>query len=144
MNDVDEAIAFRRAPDSSLKHSPYKARKDPWRPSPRSYPSHQTAILSGEEAQPYLPRLVVARGALVPPEVRGIQPGLVELEFLREALPCHGNRLLLEVIPEAPIPEHLKEGVMVHVLPHVVQVVVLPPGADAFLGIRRALQSAHG
>jgi hypothetical protein len=36
--------------------------------------------------------------------------------------------------------QHLEEGVVVRVLPHVVQVVVLAARADALLRVRRALQ----
>ena len=43
------------------------------------------------------------------------------------------RNLLLEVVAEAPVAEHLEEGVVVEVLPHVVQVVVLPARTDALL-----------
>ena len=52
------------------------------------------------------------------------------------------NGFFLEVVAEAPVPEHFKESVVVLVLPHVVQVVVLAPSADTFLGIYDAPEFA--
>lgn len=49
----------------------------------------------------------------------------------------------LEVIPERPGAQHLEEGVMIDILAHVVQVVVLPPSPDAFLGIGSSPQLCH-
>ena len=52
---------------------------------------------------------------------------------------AHGDRFLLEVVAEAPVAEHLEEGVVVGVLADVVEVVVLAAGADALLRVRRPL-----
>lgn len=60
--------------------------------------------------------------------------------YLGEELPGPADGLLLEVVAEGPVPKHLKEGVVVGVLPHIVEVVVLPPGADALLGVAGAAQ----
>ena len=49
------------------------------------------------------------------------------------------DRLLLEVVAEAPAAEHLEEGVVVRVHADVLKVVVLSASADALLGVRRAL-----
>mmetsp|Transcript_8153 Transcript_8153/g.17616 ORF Transcript_8153/g.17616 Transcript_8153/m.17616 type:complete len:466 (+) Transcript_8153:1609-3006(+) len=100
--------------------------------------------LSGQKLQPNLPCLIIAGGVLISTKVRGVQPRLIELKLLRQTLPRHLNGLLLEIIPKGPIPKHLKEGVMVHILPHIVEIVVLASGTDALLGIARALQLAHG
>ena len=47
------------------------------------------------------------------------------------------DRLLLEVIAEAEISEHFEERVMPRRVADIVQIVVLAPGADAFLRRRR-------
>lgn len=46
----------------------------------------------------------------------------------------------LEIIPKGPGPQHLKEGVVVHILPHVIQVVVLAPCSDALLSVGGSAQ----
>jgi hypothetical protein len=50
----------------------------------------------------------------------------VRAAHLGEQLPGPGDGVLLEVVPKGPVAQHLKEGVVVRVLAHVVQVVVLP------------------
>src|SRR5262249_14858956 len=47
------------------------------------------------------------------------------------------DRLLLEVIAEGPVAQHLKERVVIRVVTHVVEVIVLTARADALLRIRR-------
>lgn len=42
-----------------------------------------------------------------------------------EELPGVANGFLLEVVPKGPVAQHLKEGVVVHILAHVIQVIVL-------------------
>lgn len=53
-------------------------------------------------------------------------------------------RHYLEVISKGPRSQHLKEGVVVHVLAHVVQVIVFPTGADALLRVGGTPQPGHG
>lgn len=48
----------------------------------------------------------------------------------RAASPPH-----LEVVPEGPVAQHLEEGVMAAVPAHVLQVVVLAPGAHTLLAV---------
>src|SRR3989454_12815316 len=48
-------------------------------------------------------------------------------------LPGEGDRLLLEVVPEGEVAEHLEERVVAGGVAHLLQVVVLAAGADAFL-----------
>ena len=43
------------------------------------------------------------------------------------------NGAFLEIIAETPIPQHFKKRVVAHGVAHVVQIVVLAAGADAFL-----------
>ena len=87
----------------------------------------------------------VAIGLLV--KFAGLALGLVRLidsgvdAFLGE-LPNPGNEfpgpldgLLLEIIAEGPVPQHLEERVVVGVKADVFEVVVLAAGADALLGV---------
>lgn len=46
----------------------------------------------------------------------------------------------LEIIPKGPGPQHLKEGVVVHIFPHIIQVVVLAPCSDALLSVGGSAQ----
>lgn len=50
----------------------------------------------------------------------------------------------LKVVSEGPGAQHLKEGVVVHVLAHIIQVIVLAPSADALLCVSCTLESGHG
>lgn len=43
----------------------------------------------------------------------------------RQQLPGKANRALLEVVSKGPVAQHLKEGVVVHILANIVQVIVL-------------------
>lgn len=80
--------------------------------------------------------------------LEAINPELVRIgrqrsTNLREKLPGPSDGILLEVVPKGPVPEHLEEGMVVGVLAHVVEVVVLPAGADALLGVAGAAQAAE-
>ena len=85
--------------------------------------------------EPVLVGLVVARDALL-----ALEDGDVEL-VLRKAepvgrgdqLPGVSDRLLLEVVAEAEIAQHLEKGVVAISEAHVLQIVVLAAGAYALL-----------
>lgn len=62
---------------------------------------------------------------------------------MREQLPGPEADLFLEVVPKRPVPQHLEEGVMVHVLAHVVEVVVLAAGPDALLRVNSPSPLGH-
>ena len=49
----------------------------------------------------------------------------------RQQLPGPRDGLALEVVPKGPVAQHLKEGVVVHILAHVIQVIMLAASADA-------------
>lgn len=49
-----------------------------------------------------------------------------------------------KVVSEGPGAHHLKEGVVVHVLAQIIQVIVLAPSADALLCVSCTLESGHG
>ena len=94
--------------------------------------------LCGHVLQPEAVRLAVAGDALLALEDRDLEPLRVEAELLRQELPAEGDGLLLEVVPEGEVAEHLEEGVVAGGLAHVLEVVVLAAGPDALLGGGRA------
>ena len=53
------------------------------------------------------------------------------------------KKVHLVVISKRPVPQHLKEGVMINVLANVIQVVVLSTRTDALLGVGRTHQLGH-
>jgi hypothetical protein len=57
---------------------------------------------------------------------------------LGEQLPAPGERVLLEVVSEGPVAQHLEHRVVVGVEADVLEVVVLAAGADAFLRVGHA------
>ena len=103
-------------------------------------------VAGGQEAEPDGLRLLVARHAirLGAAEVGGVQAGRVEAVHRGEQLPGPADGLLLEVVAEGPVAEHLEVGVVVHVLAHVLEVVVLAAGADALLAVAGARQGGQG
>ena len=93
----------------------------------------------GEDAGPDGVRLMVevrrlARARLVN---RGEEPLRRNSPDPGQQVPAPFQRLLLEVVAEGPVAQHLEERVVIGVEADVLQVVVLSPGADAFLRIRR-------
>lgn len=56
---------------------------------------------------------------------------------------CH-RQPHLEVVTEGPRAQHLEESVMVDILPHIVQVIVLPPSSDTLLRVGCSVQFGHG
>ncbi len=80
---------------------------------------------------------------LLVPDLEGLVVVLVDRDVhlvFREAhdvdqeVPAPGDGLLLEVIAEGEVPEHLEEGVVARRVAHVFQVVVLSARAHALLG----------
>jgi hypothetical protein len=61
-----------------------------------------------------------------------------QLEVDGQQLPRVLQRVVLEVVAEAEVAEHLEEGVVARGVTHVLEVVVLAAGADALLRRRRA------
>mmetsp|Transcript_34600 Transcript_34600/g.67744 ORF Transcript_34600/g.67744 Transcript_34600/m.67744 type:complete len:395 (-) Transcript_34600:164-1348(-) len=102
----------------------------------------------GEILKPQIPGLVVARhGAsevLISLAVSGVEAVSRQLVHLGEQLPCPGDGLLLEVVSEGPVAKHLKEGVVVHILAHVIQVIVLAARSDALLAVARRGELGEG
>jgi hypothetical protein len=73
---------------------------------------------------------------LVAPEVGGVEAVGGRAPDLGQQLPGPVDGLLLEVVAERPVAQHLEEGVVVGVLADVLEVVVLAAGADALLAVR--------
>ena len=98
-----------------------------------------------QHAQPQIPRLLVRRQAerLVARKVGRVEPRALEAILLREQLMRPQDRLLLEVVAEAPAAEHLEEGVVIRVHADVLEVVVLAARADAPLRVGGAGQPRH-
>ncbi len=70
---------------------------------------------------------------LAPPEHGQPEPLPGQGVLLRHQLPAEGDRVLLEVVAEGEVPEHLEEGVMPRGPPDLLQVVVLAGDAQALL-----------
>ena len=66
---------------------------------------------------------------------RRIEPVLGELPDFGDQFPGPLDGLLLEIVAEGPVPEHLEERVVVSVQADVFEVVVLAAGADALLRV---------
>mmetsp|Transcript_118021 Transcript_118021/g.252066 ORF Transcript_118021/g.252066 Transcript_118021/m.252066 type:complete len:694 (-) Transcript_118021:302-2383(-) len=81
---------------------------------------------------------------LVPAVISRIQAAWVQVVDLCQKLPSPSDSLLLEIVTERPISEHLEEGVVVDILAHVLEVVVFASGTDALLRVRCALQLRKG
>ena len=83
-------------------------------------------------------RLVVGRDAVCAAEDGDDEALLREAVVLREELPREGDGVLLEVVAEAEVAEHLEERVVARGDADVLEVVVLAADADALLARRRA------
>ena len=92
-------------------------------------------MVGGEVALPEGCGLVVAADALggAALEDGGIEVGGVEVEDIDEVLPRPVDGLVLEVVAEGPVAEHLEHGVVVGVVSDLLEVVVLATGAQALL-----------
>src|SRR5207249_9306554 len=105
---------------------------------------HRPEVLALPEAQdPRLRQVPLpeARGLVVVgedgrPEALRIEA--VALLTVSQELPGEGDRLVLEVVAEGEVAEHLEEGVVAPGVADVVQIVVLASRPDALLGARGA------
>ena len=61
------------------------------------------------------------------------QAVLVDPEILGDQVPREGDRLLLEIIAEAEIAEHLEKRVVPRRVADIIQIIMLAPGPHAFL-----------
>ena len=84
------------------------------------------------ELAPELVRLLIERGAFSRPvEDRYAQTARRDAEHLRQKVPAEADGVLLEVVPEGEIYEHLKQRVVTRGEADVVEVVMLTAGAEA-------------
>ena len=76
------------------------------------------------------------------PELEGLVVGVmnghiqtvrIHSQRLCQKGPCILDGLLLEIVPEGEVAEHLEEGVVTRGLTHLLKIVVLPPCADTLL-----------
>ncbi len=119
--------------------SPSSVRRGRCRPSPRSCrPSRARRSARPAETPPDLVGLVVSRDALFALEDRRDQPLGIELPLLGQQLPGQRNRVLLEVVAEREVAEHLEERVVAQRRADVVEVVVLAADPHALLRRGRA------
>ena len=93
----------------------------------------QDAVLA-DVRLPEAVRLGVPRDRPLAPEDRDLESVLGQTEVAGQEVPAELNGLLLEIVPEGEVPEHLEEGVVARGRAHVLEVVVLPAGPNALLG----------
>ena len=89
------------------------------------------------ETLPARVRLIVSRDPGLALEDRREQPIRRQLPLLRQQLPRVGDRVLLEVVAEGEVAQHLEERVVAERGADVVEVVVLAADAHALLRGRR-------
>ena len=119
--------------------SPSSARTGRCRPSPRSCRRRRARRCARPaRAAPDLERLVVARNAGLALEDGREEAIGRQLPDLGQQLPRERDRVLLEVVAEREVAEHLEERVMPQRGADVVEVVVLAADAHALLRGRRA------
>lgn len=49
----------------------------------------------------------------------------------------------LEVVSKGPVPQHLKEGMMVHISAHILQVIVFSSSSNTFLTVDNSAVRSH-
>ena len=75
----------------------------------------------------------------IPFEYCRIEPVLVNPVNLCQKFPgpCYG--FFLEIVPEAPVAEHFKHGVVVRIMPHFFEVIMFPADSQTFLTVSNSL-----
>ena len=100
--------------------------------------AHLPEIVRGRDADD----LALGQAGDLPPEIERLvvlgEDGDEELvlgqaEFLGDQLPGELDRVVLEIVAEGEVAEHLEEGVVPGGVADIVEIVVLAAGADAFL-----------
>ena len=61
-----------------------------------------------------------------------------EIPDIDDEFPSPIDSIFFEIITKGPIPQHFKKGMVIGIEPDVIEVVVFPPGTDAFLSIGSA------
>ena len=100
-------------------------------------PQSEDAVVA--EAGDPLPQPV---GLVVVREHRRLEPVLGQAEVGGQEFPGEGDRVVLEIVAEGEVAQHLEEGVMTGSAADVLEIVVLAPRPDTLLGGDRALIGA--
>jgi len=97
-------------------------------------------MVFGQVLGPVFGSLVVAWNVLLGRafEYGDIQVFGVEVQHLYEIFPRIVDGLLLEIVAKAPVAEHLKHGVVVGIVAHLLKIVVLTAHAQALLRVGTA------
>ena len=66
---------------------------------------------------------------------RGVERALVNLEHINQIFPRPADGLLLKIVAEAPVAQHLKHRVVIGIVTHLLQVVMLAAHAQALLRV---------
>mmetsp|Transcript_12418 Transcript_12418/g.19711 ORF Transcript_12418/g.19711 Transcript_12418/m.19711 type:complete len:261 (+) Transcript_12418:2066-2848(+) len=77
---------------------------------------------------------------LVATEVCRVKTRFIKPVDVDEEFPCHANGFLLEIVAKRPVPKHLEEGMVIHILSNIFKIIVLPASTDAFLGVGRTFK----
>jgi hypothetical protein len=137
--DLDEAVAFRvrraRRPAGDVVPvviEDFRAR------SARAGVAHGPEVVRRRDADDALFRqpgdaAPQVEGVVVLGEHRDGQPVLGQPELLGDQVPGQLDRQVLEVVAEGEVAQHLEERVVARGVADVVEVIVLAPGAHAFL-----------
>ncbi len=99
----------------------------------RSSQAHDAIVPEARQLLPQVARLVVGRHAVLTLEVSEDHALRRQRQILRQELPSEGDGLLLEVIAEREIAEHLEERLVARRRSDLFQIVVLAADADALL-----------
>ena len=67
---------------------------------------------------------------------RGIQVRRVDFQDIYDIFPCKINRLLLEIVAERPVAQHLEHGMVIGVMTYFLQVIMFAAHAQTFLAVR--------
>ena len=104
----------------------------------RSGITHRPEIVRGGDADDALLR----QAGDLAPQIERFVVGVIdsdgelirrEAPFLGQQSPGMDDRLFLEIIAEREVPEHFKECMVARSIADIIQIIVLAPGADAFL-----------
>lgn len=94
--------------------------------------------------EPQLPCLLIwwhgSSKVLIALTIRRVKTISGQPVHLGEKLPRPCNSILLEICCEAPIAKHLKEGVVVYILAHIIKVIMLASSTDTLLRVHSSLE----
>ena len=89
---------------------------------------------------PEAPCLLVAGGGVAGCGVVDgrVEAGCREFPAVNDQFPCPVDGFLFKIVTKRPIPEHFEECVVVGIEADIIEIIVFPSGADAFLSIGSA------